>query len=246
MAKGTPADQRRLYGDLAWTWPLFSPKEDYVEEAEQISRGILERLRLPTGTLLHLGCGGGHLDYTLKRFFAVTGVDVSDSMLELARTLNPEVQYLHGDMRVVRLGRLFDAVLIEDSIAYMLSEEELRAAFATAWAHLRPGGVFHTVAEFARERFRENETSSSAHADDKVEIAVLENVHDPDPTDTTFEYFFVTVVRRAGRVQVETDQHLCGLFGLETWRRLLRDVGFAVTEAEMLGYPAFLCDKPLA
>ena len=25
----------RLYGDLAWTWPIISPPEDYAEEAEE-------------------------------------------------------------------------------------------------------------------------------------------------------------------------------------------------------------------
>jgi hypothetical protein len=27
-------DERRLYSDLAWTWPIISPVEDYIEETE--------------------------------------------------------------------------------------------------------------------------------------------------------------------------------------------------------------------
>lgn len=35
----------------------------------------------------------------------------------------------------------FDAVLAHDAISYMLTEDDLRAVFATARAHLRPGGL---------------------------------------------------------------------------------------------------------
>lgn len=112
-------DQRRLYGDLAWIWPLISPAEDYVEEAERICQAIGRYARLPVRSLLDLGCGGGHNDATLKRHFSVTGVDISPPMLSLAQSLNPEVSYLQGDMRSLRLEQRFDAVLIADSIDYM-------------------------------------------------------------------------------------------------------------------------------
>ena len=121
-------DEGRLYRDLAWTWPIVSPPGRYVREAYAIRRLI--RGRAPTAsTLLHLGCGGGHLDMTLKRSFEITGVDLSPAMLALARRLNPEVAYRIGDMRSVRLRRTFDAVLIADSVAYMATKRELRAAW---------------------------------------------------------------------------------------------------------------------
>ena len=39
-----------------------------------------------------------------------------------------------GDLRSVRLGETFDAVLVHDAIDYMTTEVELRAAFETARA----------------------------------------------------------------------------------------------------------------
>ena len=33
-----PPDERRLYHDLAWTWPIVSPPERYVREAREIDR----------------------------------------------------------------------------------------------------------------------------------------------------------------------------------------------------------------
>lgn len=239
-------DQRRLYADLAWTWPIISPPEEYVDEAEVFERHIHQRSPRAR-TLLHLGCGGGHIDYTLKKHFDITGVDISDDMLSLARRLNPDVEYLLGDMRSVRLDRVFDAVVIADSIAYMLTESELRAAFETAFVHLRAGGVFLTYAEATREHFKQNQTECSVYARGDVEIAFVENYYDPDPADTVFDATYVYLIRRGGRLNVETDHHIVGLFPLATWQRLLKEVGFEVEQVEFEeGIPLFVGLKLLA
>ena len=244
-------DQQRLYHDLAWAWPIISPPQGYVEETEQLCSIIQGHSRLEARTLLNLGCGGGHNDFTLKEHFDVTGVDTSEAMLKLARQLNPEVSYLAGDMRTVRLHTTFDVVTIFDSVNYMVTVQDLRSAFMTAFAHLRPGGVFLTVVEATPERFEQNWTQCSTHTGGDVEIAFIENSYDPDLTDTAYEVTFVYLIRRGGRLEVETDRHVCGIFALETWRGLLKEVGFEVSEMEFTynvggarTYPVFVCVKP--
>src|SRR3972149_7937574 len=83
----------RLYGDLAWTWPIISPPEDYAEEAEEAISLIQASARIPVRTLLHLGCGGGGVERTLKSAFDVTGGDASESMLFPSRKLNPTLPH---------------------------------------------------------------------------------------------------------------------------------------------------------
>ena len=75
-------------------------------------------------------------------------------MLELSRGLNPGCEHLLGDMRTLRLGRTFDAVLIHDAVMYMTSEADLRAALETAFVHLRPGGAAVVAPDCVRETFR--------------------------------------------------------------------------------------------
>ena len=241
-------DQRRLYSDMAWTWPVISQSEDYVQEAEAFARQIRQRARIPVSMLLHLGCGGGHLDLTLKKYFNVSGVDVSQPMLDLVGQLNPEVTYLPGDMRTVRLEQTFDAVVVSDSISYMLSEADLRSAFQTAYAHLKPGGVFCTYAGVTCQNFRQNDTRVSTHSSGSVEITLIENRYDPNPQDSTFENTFVYLIRREGsegQLEIETDRHLGGLFDLETWSRCLSETGFEVYRTELGegGVPFFVCRK---
>ena len=249
-------DQRRLYHDLAWVWPIISPPQEYVEETGRLCAIIREYSLIEARTLLHLGCGGGHQDYTLKKHFRVTGVDVSESMLELARGLNPEVIYLLGDMRTLRLEQSFDAVTLLDSVNYMVTAEDLRAAFATAFAHLKPGGVFVTIAELTRESFQQNWTCSSTHVRGDIEVAFIENHYDRDPGDTSCEVTFVYLIRRAGELKTEIDRHLCGVFPLDTWKSALKETGFEVSRKELTyliprdsdaqSYNMFVCVKPLA
>lgn len=246
-------DERRLYSDLAWTWPIISPVEDYIEETEIFSKLIREHSKIEVKTLLHLGCGGGHNDYTFKKHFKVTSLDISEDMLALAKKLNPEVNYQYGDMRTIRLEERFDAVIALDSINYIKTVENLQRTFITAYEHLKPGGVFLTFVEQIAGQFKQNNTTHSTHSKDDVEITFIENYYDPDPTDTNYEATFIYLIRVGGKLEVHSDRHLCGIFKLETWLKLLKEIGFKVKQVKFThstftegeSYPMLICIKPL-
>ncbi|MFO7618573.1 MAG: class I SAM-dependent methyltransferase [Thermoplasmata archaeon] len=221
-------ENERMYGDLAWTWPIISPPEDYMSEAGQFRAAIEKYSEIPVRTVLNLGCGGGHNDFHLKEHYDITGVDISDGMLQNARELNPGVKYLKGDMRSARLGKNFDAVIIADAIMYMLSEEDLLAAFKTAFNHLNPGGVFCTYAEELRENFSRGTHCHESKSRGGMDITLIEHKWDPDPDDTQFEFMFIYIINESGKVRVETDRHTCGIFPLSAWKRLLAESGFKV------------------
>lgn len=245
-------DSRRLYHDLSWIWPVVSPPEDYVEETESFIQTIRQNSGIDTKTILHLGCGGGRNDNTFQNQFAVTGVDISQEMLRLAKELNPGSEYIHGDMRSVRLGRTFDCVAALDSVNYMKTEEDLNRLFRTAFLHLNPGGVFLTVVEESRERFKQNRTISSTHSHGGTQVTFIEHSYDPDPDDDHFEMTFIYLVRKEGALEVLTDSHIWGLFDLETWPKLLKKNGFDVHELKFAHstflddefLPMFVCQKP--
>lgn len=221
-------DKRRLYDDLAWTWPIISPPEDYVDETNEVIGFIKEYAQIPVEKVINFGCGGGHNDHTLKQHYQVTGVDISEKMLALARALNPEVTYISGDMRSVRLGNRFDAVTIFDAIGYMRTIESLRAAFNTAYSHLRPGGVFVTFVEECTDHFRQNRTSVLTNSRDDIEITLIDNHYDPDTGDTWYECHLIYLIRQRGELTIETDCHLLGLFPLQTWLDEMVGAGFEV------------------
>ncbi len=253
MEASSRKDEGRLYGDLAWTWPIISPVEDYIEETELFSKLIKEHSTIEVNTLLHLGCGGGHNDYIFKKHFKVTSADISEDMLRLAKKLNPKVNYQYGDMRTIQLEERFDAVTILDSINYIRTVEDLQRTFITTYKHLKPGGDFLTFVEQITGQFKQNNTTCSTHYKGEVEITFIENYYNPDPNDTNYEATFIYLIRVGGKLEVHTDRHLCGIFKLETWLELLKATGFEVKQVKFThstftegeSYPILICIKPL-
>jgi hypothetical protein len=146
-------------------------------------------------------------------------------MLEVSRALNPECAHVQGDMRTVRLGRTFDRVFVHDAISYMTSAADLRAALETASVHCAPGGAALFAPDHLRETYRPT-TSSGGHDGGDRGLRYLEWSFDPDPSDTTCISHYAYLIRDGGRVRVEHDEVLEGLFSRVEWLRLLREVGF--------------------
>ena len=218
-----------LYDRLAYLWPVISPPEDYAEEAVHWRRALRESLGPGRHQLLELGVGGGHNLSHLTAEFDAAAVDISPRMLDLSRHLNPSVRHYLGDMRSFRLpGHAFDAVLVHDAICYMQTEEDLRATFATARAHLRPGGLFLAAPDLVRDNFRPGMKLKWATERDGVAVITEEVIHDSDPDDTLVESHFTYTITEQGSERVERDIHVTGLFPISTWTSLFEEADFSV------------------
>jgi SAM-dependent methyltransferase len=101
----------------------------------------------PVRSVLDIGCGtGGHAIVLAQRGYEVAGVDLSPSMLELARAKADQtglaIDFVEGDARSFDLGRTFDAATFFFAVlGYQRSNDDVRAALRTARRHLSPGGV---------------------------------------------------------------------------------------------------------
>ena len=225
----------RLYDELADLWPLVSPPDDCAAEAKHARDILLRRLGKADASnrysVLELGSGAGHTLCHLVDEFDAVAVDLSEPMLDRSRMLNPTVTHHAADLRTVRLDRSFDAVLAHDSLDYMLTEADLRAAFVTAAEHLCPGGVFVAAVNYTCETFAEHELAHDFHSDGDVDLTNISYVH-AHPSGNGIELVMLLLVRQDGELRVEEDRHHCGLFPLATWQRLLDEVGFDVEEPD--------------
>ncbi len=216
----------RLYDELADWWPVFSPSRAYQRETVHFLRVLRKSTKPPPHTVLELGSGGGNSASHLKAHFEMTLVDMSPRMLRVSRRLNPECRHVKGDIRTVRLRRQFDAVFVHDAIAHMTGEADLLATMRTAFEHCRPGGAAVFVPDFVRETFEEG-TDQGGGDGERGSVRFLQWVFDPDPADTTYVVDFAILIRdKTGRVRLEHDRHVLGLFRRARWLRLLREAGF--------------------
>jgi len=245
----------KAYNDLAWTELILSSPEDYIEETELYCKALIDHSKIKINTLLHLGCGAGINDYTFKNRFKVTGVDISKGMLKVARNLNPDVTYLLGDMRTIRIFELYDAVAIPDSIGYMVTFEDLKKTILTAYNHLKPGGVLLIVAHL-REDFKANNFVYSG-SKGEINITLFENNHILDTTKERYAAVLVYLIRCKGSLKIYHECHTIGLFSSETWVKLLRNIGFGIKQikindlydrfimgADEYSQTMFVCRKP--
>ena len=226
LAQSAKGRLPKMYADLASWWPVLSSPEDYAEEAAFYRKIIVSSCRVPPRTVLELGSGGGNNASYLKAHFKMTLVDCAPGMVAVSRRLNPECEHIEGEMRSVRLGRLFDAVFVHDAITYMVTKADLRAAIETAFVHCKPGGaaVFHPDA--VRETFRP-ETRHGGHDREGGSMRYLQWSWDPAPKDTSYVTDFAYLLRdRKGRVRTAYDRHICGLFPRAMWLRLMAEAGF--------------------
>jgi SAM-dependent methyltransferase len=225
------ASDYRVYGDLAGWWPLISPPAEYKEEAAQLA-GVFGSAQIGVRAVLDLGSGGGGVAVHLAGRLALTLVDLSEEMLAVSRRLNPECEHIRGDMRTIRLGRLFDAVLVHDAVDYMTTEDDLRQVIETAFAHCRPGGIAVFVPDHVADTFRPYNGGGGGHGDDGRRASFKERTWDPDPADDWVQAEYEFVLHDAdGTEQIVREVHQLGAFRRATWLRLLAGAGFTtVTE----------------
>jgi SAM-dependent methyltransferase len=132
-------------------YDLIYQNKDYVSEVNYIL-SILSQSRTDLLSILELGCGTGRHAFILSdKGFQIDGIDLSNEMISIAneqlRKLPQEIasniKFEQGDLRTIRMNKQYDVVIsLFHVISYQTSNEDLSAAFATAKAHLKPGGIF--------------------------------------------------------------------------------------------------------
>ena len=220
-----------IYSDLADWWPMISPVREYKQEAAYLKALISQMTparKTSPATVLDLGSGGGHVAVHLKDMFTMTLVDISDQMLAVSRRLNPECDHHIGDMRTIRLGRQFDAVLVHDAIDYIIGEEDLRQVIETAAAHCEPGGIALFVPDYVKDTFAEVTGGGGGGVDQAGRTAsFVERTWDPDPGDdwVQADYEFTLYTPGCGPAQVVRESHRLSAFSRDTWLSLLAEKG---------------------
>ncbi|MCR6490323.1 class I SAM-dependent methyltransferase [Amycolatopsis sp. OK19-0408] len=110
-------------GDFAFYQPMLMAAESVLD------------VGCGTGSLLHWARESGHTG-------RLVGLDPAAGMLAQARRRD-DVEWVHGDLSTVSWRGEFDfAVMTGHAFQVLLTDEELRTAFAAVRRALRPGGRF--------------------------------------------------------------------------------------------------------
>jgi toxoflavin synthase len=132
--------------------------EQYKRSKQQPWRTYIECFTLmqsigdPKGlTVLDVACGEGFYTRLLRQRGAarVTGVDLSQAMIDLARRQELQqqlgIEYIVGDARELSVGAQFDLAVAAYLLNYAATRQELQAMCDGIARSLKPGGGFVTV-----------------------------------------------------------------------------------------------------
>jgi len=182
-----------VFEQYAPWYDLLYQDKDYVSEAAFVD----ERLRVQgthKGTLLDLGCGTGvHALEFARRGWTVTGIDLSEPMIQRAKTRaskdGAHASFRQGDVCEPGPERDFDAVVsLFHVVSYQISPAKLEGLLKSAHAALKPNGtllfdywyggavlaqgVETRVKEIERDRLRVTRIARSEHNEAEAIVQV--------------------------------------------------------------------------
>jgi SAM-dependent methyltransferase len=129
------------------SYDLLYEEKDYESECDVLERIFREYAKKPISSILDLGCGTGNYAFPLaQRRYEVCGVDISESMLEIARNKKQNtpasIQFFHSDIASIQLDRQFDAAIMMFAVlGYQHTNEQIAKTLKNISTHLKAGGL---------------------------------------------------------------------------------------------------------
>jgi len=126
---------------------IYSDK-DYEKECDFLEEIVRKYSQCMPKTILDVGCGtGGHVISLAKRGYTLTGLDVSEMMIRIAREKvtkkNVSVNFYVMDVRKLELNERFDACIsMFSTMDYITKNEDIQRALRNIRGHLKNGSLF--------------------------------------------------------------------------------------------------------
>ncbi len=137
------------YTSLAPVYDKLNADIDYAAWADHIERQLDAFAKKPPKSVLDLACGTGSMTVELaRRGYDMTGIDLSEDMLAVARKKCDAERFRHSvlllaqDMSQFELYGTVDAIVCcLDSLNYLTKKDALYRTFAHAHNYLEPDGL---------------------------------------------------------------------------------------------------------
>jgi len=197
MANASPHayDGFAPYYDLYWA-------EGYLRDFEEGFAEMVLPLVPPGARVLDLCCGTGRLaGWLCERGFEVTGLDVSERMLEIARRNAPEAELVRANAQSFVLTEPVDLVVSTfDSMNHLATLDELENVFRSVHGALSNKGLFFF--DFNTEEGFEYGGDETHAAIDEDHVCISQSVYDSKVGEGVST---LTVFEREGEVWKRTD-----------------------------------------
>ena len=105
---------------------------------------VISTFNLNVSSILDVGCGTGILAKELKNMnFEVSGIDISEDMINVANETTVGIEFAVSDMRNFNLNKKFDMITCTfDAINYVIADEDMKDTMNNIYYHLNSNGFF--------------------------------------------------------------------------------------------------------
>ncbi len=145
-------EEQQEYWDQRWNRQR-RPNDWQLRRGETILE-LVRSLPLKRPKIIDLGCATGWFTAQLSRFGQdVTGIDLSEAAIELAKSDFPGIRYIAGNIFEMKLmPEMVDLVVCQEVIAHVPDQQELVRRIARI---IKPGGylIITTANKFVIERW---------------------------------------------------------------------------------------------
>jgi len=141
-------DLKETYNLIARYWHQDHNSDDWWIEG---TKAFIEQLP-PGAHILDVGCGSGvKSKYLIEHGFKVTGIDISDKLLEIAREEAPVADFRELSMTELdSMTERFDAVFAQASLLHIPKKQAADVVQQMA-RRLVPGGLLYIAVKEVRE-----------------------------------------------------------------------------------------------
>lgn len=180
------------FAKYAEYYDLIYRDKDYEKECDFLQAVFSRFSPRPVAAILDLGCGTGRHSIPLAgRGYQITGIDRSESMINIARSKvegsGLDIGFNVMDLMNLELGRRFDtAICLFNVMGYLISNQNIQTALSNIRRHLKTGALF--ISDFWNG------------------LAVLRIL--PSPEKLTFEDKGITLLRTA-QPELDAFKHIC-------------------------------------
>jgi ubiquinone/menaquinone biosynthesis C-methylase UbiE len=137
-----------LYEKWSTFYDNIYKRINYEDECNTILKILKEKLDINPTSILDIACGtGSHSIIFAKLGIEVTGVDISEDMLKIARAKaqreNLQITFTTQDMRTMSFDNIYDcAICMFTAFPYNTTIQDIEQTLASIKKHLKKGGAF--------------------------------------------------------------------------------------------------------
>ncbi|MBE8992376.1 class I SAM-dependent DNA methyltransferase [Nostoc sp. LEGE 12450] len=233
----------------------FIHDDGFRDFALKSAPGILEILaqnEIHDGLVVDLGCGSGlWAEELTKAHYRVLGVDISESMINIARTRVPDAEFRIDSLFKTEIPPCNAVTSISECISYLFDRDNDRQIlvqlFQRIYNALTPGGVF--IFDIAEKGQVAQGTTTKGFTEGESWVVLVEKSEDREQIILTRR---IISFRKIGEHYRRSDEvHHVRLYEATTIASELSGVGFQVETTRSYGqyvlpkgHVAFIARKP--